>query len=33
MEFLVFAGIAFILIFVLAYRNSEGDKVYKYISK
>ena len=33
MEFLVFAGIAFVLIFVLAYRNSEGEKVYKYISK
>ena len=33
MEFLLFAGIAFILIFVLAYRNSEGEKVYKYISK
>ena len=33
MEFIVFALVAFIIIYVIAYRNSEGEKVYKYISK
>ena len=33
MEFIIFAIIAFIAIFVLAYRNNNGGNVYKYITK
>ena len=33
MEILVFILIAFIIVFVLAYRSSAGNNVYKYISK
>lgn len=33
MEILIFAIIAFILIFIIAYRNSAGNNIYKYISK
>ena len=33
MEFIIFIIIAFIIIFVLAYRNNNGENVYKYITK
>ena len=33
MEYLVFIIIAFILVFVLAYRNNNGENVYKYITQ
>lgn len=33
MEFVVFILVAFILIFVITYRNNQGDNIYKYISK
>lgn len=33
MEILIFVIIAFILIFIIAYRNSAGNNIYKYISK
>ena len=33
MEFIIFIIIAFIIIFVLAYRNNNGESVYKYITK
>ena len=32
MEFIIFLIIAFVVIFVIAYRNSSGESVYKYIS-
>lgn len=33
MEFVIFILIAFIVIFVMSYRNHQGDNIYKYISK
>ena len=33
MNFIVFLLLAFIIIFVIAYRNNDGTSVYKYISK
>src|SRR5574344_646209 len=33
MEFMIFILIAFIVIFVMSYRNHKGDSIYKYISK
>ena len=33
MEFLVFLLIGVIAVFVISYRNSSGEKVYKYVSK
>ena len=33
MEFIVFILMAFIIIFVMSYRNNQGDNIYKYISK
>lgn len=33
MEFIIFLLIAFIAIFVIAYRNNNGENVYKYITK
>ena len=33
MEYLVFIIIAFIIVFVLAYRNNNGENVYKYITQ
>ena len=33
MEFVVFILIAFIVVFVMSYRNNKGDNIYKYISK
>ena len=33
MEFIIFILIAFIFIFVIAYRNNNGENVYKYVSK
>lgn len=33
MEFIIFLVIAFIIIFVMAYRYNTGDNVYKYITK
>lgn len=33
MEYLIFIIIAFIIIFVIAYRNNNGENVYKYITK
>lgn len=32
-EFIVFLLIAFVVIFVVAYRNNNGENIYKYISK
>ena len=31
MDFIIFLLIAFIIVFVFAYRNSSGENVYKYI--
>ncbi len=33
MEFIIFILVAFIFIFVIAYRNNNGENVYKYVSK
>ena len=33
MEFIIFILIAFIVVFVMSYRNNQGDNIYKYISK
>ena len=33
MEFVVFILVAFIVVFVMSYRNNKGDNIYKYISK
>lgn len=33
MEFVVFILIAFIVVFVMSYRNNKGDNIYKYVSK
>ena len=33
MNFIVFLLLAFIVIFVIAYRNNDGTGVYKYVSK
>lgn len=33
MEFLIFIVIAFVIVFLIAYRNNNGDNVYKYIAK
>lgn len=33
MEFIIFVLIAFIVVFVMSYRNHKGDNIYKYISK
>lgn len=33
MEFIAFILIAFIVIFVMSYRNNKGENIYKYISK
>ena len=33
MEFVIFVLIAFIVIFVMSYRNHAGDNLYKYIAK
>lgn len=33
MNFIIFILIAFIVIFVIAYRNNNGENIYKYISK
>ena len=33
MEFIIFILIAFIFVFVIAYRNNDGESVYKYVSR
>ena len=33
MTFLIFALVAFIIIFIIAYRKNSGQSVYKYISQ
>lgn len=33
MEIIIFLFVAFVAIFVIAYRNNKGDNIYKYISK
>ena len=33
MEFVIFILIVFIVVFVMSYRNHQGDSIYKYISK
>lgn len=33
MEFIIFLLVAFIVIFIIAYRNNNGENVYKYITK
>src|SRR5574344_149836 len=33
MEFIIFVLVAFIVIFVMSYRNHKGDSIYKYVSK
>lgn len=33
MEFIIFIFIAFIVIFVISYRNNKGENIYKYISR
>ncbi len=33
MEFVIFILVAFIVVFVMSYRNHQGDSIYKYISK
>lgn len=33
MEFVIFILVAFIVIFVMSYRNHKGDSIYKYVSK